>query len=410
VWVSPPAGSIGPGPTDDRMYVVDPIHKDQPYAFPDTPPYRQAVHPPVQPNEFGHFDHLDVNSRAFKAAHIYASLRRVLDIWEGYYDRPIDWHFQEQFDRLEVIPQLDWDNAQSGYGFIEAGHATSEDGVDHPFSLNFDVLAHELGHSIIFSEVGFPTEGADTTEFLGFHESASDMVALISVLHFNSVVDHLLSTTRGNLYTLNELNRIGELSDTDQIRVASNDLTMSDFSGGWKKVHDLSQPLTGAIFDTMVDVFQRGLLENGLISPELWDLAERVPEEPVDPDQVQMMFDQAYQGRHQDYKDALLYARDYMGELLTRTWNGLSPHYLTFADVGDALLAADRDLTGGAYQNFIFENFEWRRIGAVAPGPRLSDPSKDTRLQVEGDAAPDPGCFNRNLSYWQRMELARRGV
>jgi hypothetical protein len=240
VWVSPPAGSIGPGPTDDRMYVVDPIHKDQPYAFPDTPPYRQAVHPPVQPNEFGHFDHLDVNSRAFKAAHIYASLRRVLDIWEGYYDRPIDWHFQEQFDRLEVIPQLDWDNAQSGYGFIEAGHATSEDGVDHPFSLNFDVLAHELGHSIIFSEVGFPTEGADTTEFLGFHESASDMVALISVLHFNSVVDHLLSTTRGNLYTLNELNRIGELSDTDQIRVASNDYTMSDFSGGWKKVHDLS--------------------------------------------------------------------------------------------------------------------------------------------------------------------------
>ena len=45
VWVSPRAGSIGPGPADDRMYVVDTINKEQPYQFPYLPPYDGPVRP-----------------------------------------------------------------------------------------------------------------------------------------------------------------------------------------------------------------------------------------------------------------------------------------------------------------------------------------------------------------------------
>ena len=33
VWVSSPPGSLGPGPSDDRMYVVDPIGKPSPYGI-----------------------------------------------------------------------------------------------------------------------------------------------------------------------------------------------------------------------------------------------------------------------------------------------------------------------------------------------------------------------------------------
>ena len=49
VWLSPPAGSVMPGPADDRMYVVDPVEKD-PYEFPYLPPYRGPSHPPVLPD------------------------------------------------------------------------------------------------------------------------------------------------------------------------------------------------------------------------------------------------------------------------------------------------------------------------------------------------------------------------
>ena len=80
VWLSPPAGSVGPGPSDDRMYVVDPIGKQEPYEFPYLPPYRGPAHSPVLPDAEGHFDYLDVGTRDFIATHMYGGIRRTLDI------------------------------------------------------------------------------------------------------------------------------------------------------------------------------------------------------------------------------------------------------------------------------------------------------------------------------------------
>ena len=80
VWVSPPAGSLEPGPADGRMYVVDAIGK-KPYEGVDELPYRGSSHPPVPPGPDGHFDHLAPDSREFRSAHIYGAVRRVMDIW-----------------------------------------------------------------------------------------------------------------------------------------------------------------------------------------------------------------------------------------------------------------------------------------------------------------------------------------
>ena len=91
------------------------------------------------------------------------------------------------------------------------------------------MLAHELGHSIIFSEVGIPNSLNDEAiDYGGMHESAGDLVAIVATLHFESVVDHLLRHTKGNLFTANELSRVGELSNSEQIRVAFNSDRMSD--------------------------------------------------------------------------------------------------------------------------------------------------------------------------------------
>jgi hypothetical protein len=210
VWVSQRPDTIQPGPADDRIYVVEPVDKPRVYDFPYLPPYRGPTRAPVAPGRDGHFDYLEPGDSGFEAAHMYGTIRRVLDIWEGYYGRGIPWHFRDHFEQLELIPFVNWDNAQSGYGFIEAGYGETETGARHPYALNFDVLAHELGHSLIFSEVGVPPPATMTAEYRGFQESASDLVALVAVLHFDSVVDRLLRTSNGDLYTLNELNRIGE--------------------------------------------------------------------------------------------------------------------------------------------------------------------------------------------------------
>jgi hypothetical protein len=191
---------------------------------------------------------------------------------------------------------------------------------------------------------------------------------MIAVLHFDSVVDRLLERTRGNIYLPNELNRIGELSETEEIRLASHSLTLADVPDLRTPVarlsqpqrHEQSLPLTGAVFDLLVDVFQRLLVEDGLISREL-DALSRPDLGPADEAVVQSRFDAAYAGRHAGFKAALLDARDYVGRCLGAAWGELSWD-LAYGQVALAMLAADRRLAGGAGREVITENLLWRGI------------------------------------------------
>lgn len=382
VWISRPAGTIAPGPADDRMYVVDAVGKAAPYEYPYLPPYTGRVAPPALPDARGHFDHLEVGSSEFHAAHMYGTVRRVLDIWESYAGHRVGWHFHGVFDRLELVPYVNWDNAHAGFGFIETGYGRDERGERHLHCLNFDVLAHELGHVLVYSEVGTPARDAETVEYFGFHESSGDLVALICVLHFHKVVDHVLRETGGNLYIHNEMSRIGELSQTKQIRVADNALRMSDVADVSTPVelmcqperHQLAQPLTGAIFDILIDVYQQTLVEGALISRELDRLSGRVTGIPVDDPMIDARFAEAYAGRHEAFKAALLQARDYVGIVLACAWQRVSPDRFTYVAVRDALLSVDRGLTGGKYGRTILESFDWRQIG-----PRRSSGTSTAR-------------------------------
>jgi hypothetical protein len=268
---------------------------------------------------------------------------------------------------------VDWENAHAGFGFLETGYGRDERGNRQLHCLNFDVLAHELGHVLVYSEVGTPARDALTAEYLGFHESAADLVALVCALHFHTVLDHVLRRAAGNLYNLTELSRIGELSETKQIRVADNPLRMSNVADVSTPVellcqperHQLAQPLTGAIFDVLVDVYQQGLLDSGLISPRLDHLSGRVTGVPVDDPLIDVLFRAAYAGRHDAFKTALVQARDCVGLMLACAWQRLAPDHLTYSDVLEALLSADDDLTGGRYGTTILESFAWREIRAT---------------------------------------------
>jgi hypothetical protein len=362
VWVSSPVGTIGPGPADDRMYVVDPIEKPAYYDFPYMPPFLGAVNPPVEPGPSGHFDHLSPGSREFVCAHLFGSLRRVLDIWESYLGRPVEWFFRDGYDRLELVPMIDWHNAQSGYGYMEFGFMRTEEGANIPHALNFDVIAHEVGHTIMFSEMGVPEPEERTREFYGFHEAAADLTALISSMHFDSVTDRLLRRTHGNLYVLNEINRIAEISDHLQIRIASNSRKMSEVTN---EVHDLSRPFTGAVFDILVDIYLDKLSERGLIDDDLADRIRSHGAEPVDPDGIQAAFEEAYRNRHFSFKAALQEARDLVGQMLARIWTTTPAGGLSYRQAAEALLRADLALERGRHERAIVESFLWREIQIV---------------------------------------------
>ena len=368
IWLPLRPSEIAAGPSDSRMYVSDAIDK-QYYEYPFLPPYQGRKNSPAQPARDGHFDHLEVGTTEFEAAHMYGTLRWVLDIWETYFEHQIDWSFSDQYARLELTPWLDWDNAHSGFGFIEMGYGRDDEGQKFPYNLNFDVLAHELGHALLYSIIGTPEDDHASTAFFAFHEAASDMVAIISVLHFNSVLDHLLMQTHGNLYAQNELNRIGEESSTRQIRMASNDLKMSqvpalntpltDLSN--KQIHDMSLPLTGALFDLLVEVFQQNLVDDGLIDISLDQHSRGLNQESLDHTYLQDAFDEAFASHPDGFKKALVDARDYMGIVLSRSWELLSWN-LDYSRIAQSLLQADRELFKGHYQDDIKEVFDWREI------------------------------------------------
>jgi len=65
--------------------------------------------PAVQPNTEGYFDHISPNDRAFSSTVMYATVRRVLDIWTDYFGHEIEWFFSKQFPKLkllELIPRV----------------------------------------------------------------------------------------------------------------------------------------------------------------------------------------------------------------------------------------------------------------------------------------------------------------
>jgi len=360
VWISTPAGETLPGPADARAYVVDPIDKPLPYGGRLMPPFRGPVHAPALPDAEGHFDYLPVDSREFRAAHMFAAVRFTLDVWEAYFGHRIDWHFSSHFERLELITFLDWDNAHSGFGFIEAGYGRCNNGNGKRYSLNFDVMAHEVGHSIIFATVGTPPNGTIwTDDYRSFHESASDLIALLSALHLDSVLHRLLDSTKGNLYRYNELGRFGELSNTEQIRLACNDVKMSDLHGLGD--HGRSLPLTGAVFDFLVEMFQTNLVEQRLLRPEVASLSHDVRCSLSAENFIQAEFAGAFLDHPVEFRQALERARDHVGLFLVRTWQQLSPGQLDHRMIAAAMLEAEASM-GGRYLAELADCLQWREL------------------------------------------------
>lgn len=368
IRISLKPNEVGSGPSDTRMYVVDPKYK-KPYGN-SIPPFKGLFFKPPNPNSEGHYDEININNRLFSSTTMYATIRFVLDVWENYTGKNIKWVSEEnepKLSKIELIPYINWDNAHSGYGFIEFGFARKSDGIDKtkPYCENFDVLSHELGHQFIFSIVGFPDDGRETNYFGGFHESAGDLVAIISSLHFDTMVDKLLEKTRGNLFTFNILERLAELSETTQIRNAFNNYKISDVS---EEAHDLSEPLTGAFFDILVEVYQLYLVKNGLITEELATNSfndENVFNQDTE-DEIQGEFDSSYIGKEQQFKDNLLNARDYLGKLIGALWYKIDKNDLTYNKILENVILVENDMADKekrkSYEKLIISCFEWREI------------------------------------------------
>jgi hypothetical protein len=343
----------------------------------------------------------------FEAAHIFGGVRFTLDVWEGYIGQPLVWHFRARTDRLEISLLPEWDNAQYGYGFLEAGSQLDELGRALPFSLDFDVIAHEVGHAIIYAILGVPRIGTEYPEYVGFQESFSDCVSLIAAMHFPSVIDQVLDQTHGNLYRTNRLARFSESSTQSQIRSANNTHTMAEFVHGWTNEHALSQPLTGAIFDILVDIFHESLVRRGLITPDVENLADLAEIDTRFTAALQSEFDRAFFANPDGFCQALLDARDTVGHYLAETLWELGADFLDYGDVARTMLMVDRIETRGTYSRILAANFKRRGIGSLHAGRKIDRGDHRGHLHSDRTLLPIDRFELPRMSYREKHMLAR---
>jgi hypothetical protein len=377
IRISLKPNEVKKGPSDTRMYVVDvknklPFGRGCPYRpqfFDKNGNPKDEYFDPPNPNQEGHYNEIDIYSRSFLSTTMYATIRFGLDLWESYMGS-IKW--TGRFERLELIPLININNALASEGYLEYGYGGKKPSSNFnineikPYCENFDVLCHELGHQIVYSFVGFP-KGIETYDFGGFHEFSGDIVSIVTSLHFDTMVDKLLEKTKGNLFTFNILGRLAELSDTEQIRLSFNNKKMSNAS---LEPHDRSEPLTGAFFDILVEVYQLYLVKNNLISEDLArrSLNDENPDDDNDPIKIKIQeeFNSVYNGKEKEFKDNLLNARDYLCKLLSKLWKNISPDDFKYSYVLKSIIQIENDMAKDEkrdnYVNIINECFEWREI------------------------------------------------
>ena len=97
IWLPILADEVWDGPSDNAMYVADPLFDKLPYGTTSLPPFDGARRAPLRSGPDRNFDNLDWDSRAFLAAHAYACARFVLGIWQSYLGHPVRWFFEERY-------------------------------------------------------------------------------------------------------------------------------------------------------------------------------------------------------------------------------------------------------------------------------------------------------------------------
>ena len=359
---------IASGPSDARMYVADAFDKPWPYAFPYLPPFESGQSAPVHPDALQGFALYEPGTQHFLATHLFGSVTWLLEIWERYRGRRIPWHFDGQ--RLELIPFVDWENAQAGYGFLETGYGQAPDGRLWPFALSFDVIAHEVGHLLLYSLLGLPQEAEPAPAFGAFHEAASDIMALVGLLHFESALERILRRSAGNLYLDNELNRFGELSSSGEIRNVINALTLDDVADE-NNLHRRSLVLSGAFYDILVEAYAIDLVAEGVLDRE--DLAALRGDDLLGRRGALVARKIAADGLASGAcARALRRARDFLGLRLLHMLPRLDPDAFSLRQVAGAFLAADLELTGERRnQAWIAACFRWRGILPPRAAPVL---------------------------------------
>ncbi|MHB2019904.1 MAG: gluzincin family metallopeptidase, partial [Candidatus Xenobia bacterium] len=228
-----PADGLKPGLVGPRLAVSEPRN------FP-TP----------KPNADGNYIYAPEDPR-FDAAQLYGSAYRAMKMAEKYIGRPIPWGFKNDLERdtLLLHPHAGMDVMNAFYS-SESGSLNTfsyKDPLTHEVlrtGSSADIDAHETGHALLDGIRHMYIQ--DLSVFgAGFHEAFGDMVAFLTALQDDKVIEALYQETNGDLMQPNVVNKIAErmglavshtimkkvdpdADEKDYLRTMANNFKMAD--------------------------------------------------------------------------------------------------------------------------------------------------------------------------------------
>ncbi|MGH7392145.1 MAG: hypothetical protein ACREM3_22200 [Candidatus Rokuibacteriota bacterium] len=356
VHVTPRFGRIQAGPRDDGIEVIDAKSKvsykdDHTLRYRTKPPFKGKRRKRVRPDRDGNFlDGVKPGSLDFLATAAFAATRFTLEVWRFHLGRDVKWHFGGP--TLELIPRVRSANAWIGEGFLELGYDKypDEGSRDRPFAASFDAVSHETGHLIMKGLLGNPPFDERSIHYRAHEEAAADLITLVSLTHFDSVVRDALERTGGLLHGDSALSLMSEWGRTRRLKADARRLfnemrleAVREAQDPEPDKYDLSLTFSGASFDVLLGIYYAILAERKHVSRDLAAAARHVLGREIPP-KARETFARAYRARRAEFREALLDARDYFARVLAGAWRAVEPRGLTFARSLTAILAEDKRL------------------------------------------------------------------
>jgi hypothetical protein len=198
-----------------------------------------------------------VDTFQFHQVSVWALLQCALAFYEdpSALGRSIPWAFDG--NRLIVVPHAgfgenafyDRDSKSLQFYYFDS------DGETVYTCLSSDIVHHEFGHAVLdgvrplFNESSDPQTGA-------FHEFMGDLSAILLTLKNRTLRQQLAKTADGKFTKAKTLFQVAEqfgqaVDGHPYLRSAFNDKKMGDVSN---EVHDLSEVMTGAMFDVLKEL------------------------------------------------------------------------------------------------------------------------------------------------------------
>jgi hypothetical protein len=198
----------------------------------------------------------------FHQVHTWAIVQNALDFYESGFGlgRKILWGFEGS--RLIVLPHAGYgENAFYDRQSKSLQFYYFDRGEDRIYTcLSADIVNHEFGHAVLDGIRPYFNE-ATTPETAAFHEFTGDLTALLVVFRNNAFRERLGIETEGGLDTDSTLSNIADefgqaVDGRPYLRSARNKHTMQSLAGE-QRPHLLSEVLTGAVFDIIIELSRR---------------------------------------------------------------------------------------------------------------------------------------------------------